>query len=632
MPIRMRPLLSPLFAALLLTLAAGPAAAQRAPAAAACTDFYGYTNAAWLSQNPLPSGRTSFSRWDQLNALGQTQRDQVLDATTAPAGANVSIRLADLFASAQDEAAIEALGAKPLAPLLAIVNKIRKPKDVAPAIAALHAVGMPVLVDLRVLRNNRGAPYAQVGVGGMGLPDPGFYASADPLVQPVEQQYQAAVSEWLRLTGSPADQLAAQSAGVLDMERALAKATLAGTPFQVMEVKAANQMAGTLDIEEILKAHGLKATEVAMTGPAFFQAVDQLLKSRTADQWKVYLRAQIARDMAPTLAKAFHDPWAQLYEVTLAGQAAPTPRAVRARWVLEARVPELIDAAYTQRFLPVPRQQRAKAIAEAVRASAIASVEGADWLSASGKAASLARLQAMQIQVGTEVPDNVFDDLAFDRRNLAGNVLSLRKWLMKYALVRARLAWPAEQWQPLVALLPQENRLVVTAATLQPPLLDDGGSAADFGGFGALVAQQLALSLQTFDGADAAAWNARTLPLIAQFGAYSATGGATRVNGSRSHAQNQADLAGLEIAWGALNAQGAADAAASKAFFTGWAALWPRQDKDTVLAAAQATATHAPAKWRVNGPLANLPAFGQAFSCKAGPMQRPAAQQVALWR
>jgi putative endopeptidase len=632
MPIRMRPLLNPLFAALLLTLAAGPAAAQRAPAATACTDFYGYTNATWLSQNPLPAGRTNFSRWDQLTALGQTQRDQVLGATTAPAGATVSIRLADLFASAQDEAAIEALGAKPLAPLLAIVNKIRKPRDVAPAIAALHAAGMPVLVDLRVLRNNRGTPYAQVGVGGMGLPDPGFYASADPLVQPVEQRYQAAVSDWLRLTGSPEAQLAAQSAGVVEMERVLAKATLAGTPFQVMEVKAANKLAGALDIEDILKAHGLKATEVAMTGPAFFRAVDELLANRSADQWKVYLRAQIARDMAPTLAKAFHDPWAQLYEVTLAGQAAPTPRAVRARWVLEARVPELLDAAYTQRFLPVQRQQRARAIAEAVKASAVASVERADWLSPAGKATALGRLQGMQIQMGTEVPDNVFDDLVFDRANLAGNVLALRKWLMRYSLVRARSAWPAEQWQPLVALMPQENRLVVTAATLQPPLLDDAGSAADFGGLGALIAQQLSLSLQTFDGADATAWNARAQPLIAQFNAYSATGGATRVNGSRSHAQNQADLAGLEIAWGALNAQGTPDAAASKAFFTGWASLWPRQDKDTVLAAAQATAIHAPAKWRVNGPLANLPAFGQAFSCKAGAMQRPAAQQVALWR
>ena len=55
---------------------------------------------------------------------------------------------------------------------------------------------------------------------------------------------------------------------------------------------------------------------------------------------------------------------------------------------------------------------------------------------------------------------------------------------------------------------------------------------------------------------DKAAWDKRIAPLVPQYAAYSATGGATRVNGTRSHAQNQADLAGLELAWDALNAQG----------------------------------------------------------------------------
>jgi putative endopeptidase len=41
---------------------------------------------------------------------------------------------------------------------------------------------------------------------------------------------------------------------------------------------------------------------------------------------------------------------------------------------------------------------------------------------------------------------------------------------------------------------------------------------------------------------------------------------------------------------------------------------------------------HAPAKWRVLGPVANLPEFAAAFSCRSGdPMARDAKQRVVIW-
>ena len=41
---------------------------------------------------------------------------------------------------------------------------------------------------------------------------------------------------------------------------------------------------------------------------------------------------------------------------------------------------------------------------------------------------------------------------------------------------------------------------------------------------------------------------------------------------------------------------------------------------------------HAMPKFRVIGPLSNLPEFGQAFSCKPGaPMVRPPEQRCAVW-
>jgi predicted metalloendopeptidase len=44
------------------------------------------------------------------------------------------------------------------------------------------------------------------------------------------------------------------------------------------------------------------------------------------------------------------------------------------------------------------------------------------------------------------------------------------------------------------------------------------------------------------------------------------------------------------------------------------------------------TDPHAPAKYRVNGPLSNLPEFHRAFGLKDGdPMVRPEAEWPVIW-
>jgi len=624
----------PLFATLILSLAAGSAAAQRAPAVpAACADFYGHVNAAWLAQHPLPAGTTHYSRWDQLIALGQTRRNELLAATTAPEGKPASTLLADLIASSQDEEAIEAAGTRALQPLLRKIDGIRRSRDVPAVVAELHAAGVPVLFTFQVRRDAQGRPYAWIGPGGLGLPDPSFHLSAEPEVQAVGRQYRGAVSEWLRLSGVSARELNATVESALAMELELARAGAQATPATLLPLDEAQKATGALDLQAFLAAQGLKASHVELSTPAFFQLVDRHLAKAKPAQWKAYLRAQVVRELAPALPQAWRQPWAELYQVRLGGQSEGEPRSLWFRRMLEAEAPELLDLAYDERWLPAERQQRAEAIATAVRTAALAAVDRATWLSAEGKARARQRLEGMQIQLGRQVPADAFAGVQFSRNDFAGNYLALRRGLHQALLQRARAAWPAEQWHPLLAWMPAENRLVVTTAVMQPPVLGEAASPGDYGAFGALLAQQIGIALQQFEGADAQAWAKRAQPLIAQYNAYSATGGATRVNGVGSHAQNQADLAGLELAWEALNANGAVDQAAARAFFTGWAALWPRQDEAQALANAQASATHAPARWRVNGPLANLPAFAQAYGCKGRvAMLRPAKDQVALWR
>src|SRR3546814_7743278 len=74
---------------------------------------------------------------------------------------------------------------QPIAPLLSRIDSIRRDKDIPPAIAALHQVGIPVLfqftpdVDLADLDRHIGY-FTQ---GGLGLTDPTYYTRPDPDTQ-----------------------------------------------------------------------------------------------------------------------------------------------------------------------------------------------------------------------------------------------------------------------------------------------------------------------------------------------------------------------------------------------------------------------------------------------------------------
>src|SRR5688572_4272011 len=119
------------------------AAPKTPPAPTACTDYFAVANADWLTANPAPAGG-AVSAIAQLTERAQQQQRDLLDAAMASGQGGVQKLLGDFWASGLDEAAVERDGANPIAPLLERINSIKRAKDIAPAIAALHQVGIPV--------------------------------------------------------------------------------------------------------------------------------------------------------------------------------------------------------------------------------------------------------------------------------------------------------------------------------------------------------------------------------------------------------------------------------------------------------------------------------------------------------
>ena len=70
----------------------------------------------------------------------------------------------------------------------------------------------------------------------------------------------------------------------------------------------------------------------------------------------------------------------------------------------------------------------------------------------------------------------------------------------------------------------------------------------------------------------------------------------------------------------------------TRAFFSGWAGVWPQQQANEATAQLAAASVYPPGQWRVNGPLYNLAGFGEAYACKAGSaMQANADERLVLW-
>ena len=111
------------------------------------------------------------------------------------------------------------------------------------------------------------------------------------------------------------------------------------------------------------------------------------------------------------------------------------------------------------------------------------------------------------------------------------------------------------------------------------------------------------------------------------------------INGQLTMGENLADLGGLTIAYAAFLKTPQAQAGQSidgftpqQRFFLSYAQSWAGHQRPEALRQRIQTDPHSPVKYRVIGPLQNMPEFHTAFRCKEGDrMVRPAAARAKIW-
>jgi putative endopeptidase len=111
------------------------------------------------------------------------------------------------------------------------------------------------------------------------------------------------------------------------------------------------------------------------------------------------------------------------------------------------------------------------------------------------------------------------------------------------------------------------------------------------------------------------------------------------INGKTSLSENIADYGGLLITLDAFKqtdeyreGREVGGFSPLQRFFLAYAYSWMMEEREAALRTDLLSETHAPAKWRVLGPVSDIPDFYRAFDVQPGQaMWRPPEERPSIW-
>ncbi len=289
------------------------------PSVSACVDFYHYACGGWIKKNPIPPDQ---ARWDVYAKL--TEENErflwgILEQASkpTPSRSKGETEIGDYYHACMDEAAIDQAGAAPLQPELGRIAALKSIRDLPALLGRLHLT----LASSRMLfgfgSNQDFADSTQViafaAAGGLGLPDRDYYTKTDTKSQEIRRKYVEHVQKMFELLGDRSELAKAHAATVMSIETALAKASLTRVerrdPYNLFHKLTPAQLQALTPSfrwnDYLETAHAPSSATINVTEPAFYQELENQLKSRALEDWKTYLRWHLVLAKAPYLSSPF---------------------------------------------------------------------------------------------------------------------------------------------------------------------------------------------------------------------------------------------------------------------------------------------------------------------------------------
>jgi putative endopeptidase len=641
-----------------------------------CVDFYQYACGGWVKENPIPQDESSYGRFSELMDENRLVLKAILEKAAAGGSGRSSNeqKIGDYYAGCMNVDAVNEAGVKPLQPLLDRIAALTSKDQLPELIAYLDGVGVNSLFSFGSEQDYKDATQqiAMVDQTELGLPEKGYYERKDDKSVELRTQYVVHIARIFALLGETQQQAQKDADTVLKLETALASYSLSNVErrdpaslYHKMDLVKFDSSTPAFHFAQFLRAVQAPPVEsLNVAEPAYFAGLNQLLSSTSLDAWKTYLRWALIQHLPSTaLPEALDQETFNFYGKVLDGQPEQKIRWKRCVSETDDALGEALGQVFVeQRFSPEDKQRTVK-LTQDVEAAMGRDIEQLDWMSAATKARAEEKLHAVANKIGYPDKWRDYSTLTVTRGDALGNALRAAAFEEKRDIAKIGKPVDRGEWDmspPTVNAYysAQMNDINFPAGILQPPFFDHSqDDAVNYGSVGSVIGHELTHGFddegRQFDGkgnfedwwtaADSKQFTERADCVVNEFNGFVAVDD-LHVNGKLTLGENLADLGGMKLAFLAyldraqkggvdLQQKGSAEYGGltpDQQFFVAFGQHWCENIRPEDLRLDIETDPHAPAKFRANGVMSNLPEFQKAFACKTGQPMAP-VKRCTIW-
>lgn len=401
-----------------------------------CEDFYQYSCGGWMKNNPIPADQPRWSVYGKLTQDNQRYLWGILDTLAKnTTGRNPrQQQIGNYFAACMDEGAVETLGAKPLTPHFGRIAAMKSKGELASLLARLQLDMADSGFFFGFGSNQDFADSSKViafaSSGGLSLPDRDYYLKTEDSSKQIRDQFTTHVARVFELLGDTAETAKRNAEKVIEMETAMAAASLSRVDrrdprklFHNMDANGLKALTPGFDWNAYLRVAGLsKLNAFNVTEPEYFKALEKQWRISSLDDIKTYLRWHVTHANAPYLSSAFVNENFNFFSKTLRGVPELRPRWKRCVALVDGQLGEALGQEFVSRTFSAELKNKTSRMTRQIEQAMQQDLNNLSWMSAPTKLKALEKLHSIVNKIGYPDKWRDYSSVVVKRDDFMGNV------------------------------------------------------------------------------------------------------------------------------------------------------------------------------------------------------------------